>query len=106
MTSKWNGIRPLIQNSETNTKNIVRGHKILESANGVISIIGGKWTTSRAIAEEAVNMMLSKKKGRLIEHIDDKVNSLNYRLISTFIKDPKFTLPNRKLYIKEYSTLL
>jgi len=36
------------------TKDISREHQIETSSNGLISIIGGKWTTYRAIAEDAV----------------------------------------------------
>ncbi|MBL29867.1 MAG: FAD-dependent oxidoreductase [Flavobacteriaceae bacterium] len=50
------GLRPLarIDNSQT-TKEISRHHKINISTSGLISILGGKWTTYRKIGEDATN---------------------------------------------------
>ena len=50
------GLRPLaIDNSKENsTKEISRGHKIKVSTTGLISILGGKWTTYRKIGEDSI----------------------------------------------------
>ena len=37
------------------TKEISRNHKIYVSDSGMLTITGGKWTTYRQMAEEAVN---------------------------------------------------
>jgi glycerol-3-phosphate dehydrogenase len=56
VTSAWCGLRPLVENVETeNTAQIVREHLILTSASGLLSITGGKWTSYRKMAEEAVD---------------------------------------------------
>lgn len=56
VTSAWCGLRPLVENMETeNTAQIVREHLILMSASGLLSIAGGKWTSYRKMAEEAVD---------------------------------------------------
>jgi glycerol-3-phosphate dehydrogenase len=51
------GLRPLAapKEGETETKEISRGHKIMVSPSGLITILGGKWTTFRKMAEETVN---------------------------------------------------
>jgi glycerol-3-phosphate dehydrogenase len=56
VVSTWAGIRPMVASSEPKDPSAVsRKHKILESPSGVISVVGGKLTTYRAIAEHAVN---------------------------------------------------
>ncbi|MCC5932046.1 MAG: glycerol-3-phosphate dehydrogenase/oxidase [Cyclobacteriaceae bacterium] len=51
------GLRPLAapKEGETSTKEISRGHKIMVSTTGLVTIIGGKWTTFRKMAEETVD---------------------------------------------------
>ena len=65
ITSSWSGGRPLIKpNSIEKSKNIVREHEIEVLKNGLISILGGKWTTSRKIALDAlkeIEILLRRK---------------------------------------------
>lgn len=51
------GLRPLAapKEGETKTKEISRGHKITVSPTGLVTILGGKWTTFRKMAEETVD---------------------------------------------------
>ena len=55
--SVFAGLRPLAapQDEEKETKEISRHHKILISVSGLITIIGGKWTTYRKMAEDVVD---------------------------------------------------
>eukprot|EP00127_Corallochytrium_limacisporum_P003272 Clim_evm121s147 gene=Clim_evmTU121s147 len=54
--SVWAGIRPLVTDPESkDTKSLSRNHVITESPSGLITIAGGKWTTYRAMAADAVN---------------------------------------------------
>ncbi|WP_185864612.1 glycerol-3-phosphate dehydrogenase/oxidase [Blattabacterium cuenoti] len=57
--SAFSGLRPLVlpknSSSKTDTKDISRSHKLMISRSGLISIIGGKWTTYRKMAEETIN---------------------------------------------------
>lgn len=55
--SVFAGLRPLAapERDGKSTKEISRHHKILVSVAGLISIIGGKWTTYRKMAEDAMN---------------------------------------------------
>ena len=55
--SVFAGLRPLAasENKEESTKEISRHHKITVSTSGLVSILGGKWTTYRKIAEDTVN---------------------------------------------------
>ena len=51
------GLRPLAapEGEEKTTKNISRSHKIIVSVSGLITIIGGKWTTYRRMAQDAID---------------------------------------------------
>lgn len=54
--SAWSGLRPLVRNpSASTTEGLVRNHMIYVSNSGLLTIAGGKWTTYRAMAEEAVD---------------------------------------------------
>jgi glycerol-3-phosphate dehydrogenase len=51
------GLRPLAANPDNpaSTKEVSRRHKITISSSGLLSIVGGKWTTYRRMAEETIN---------------------------------------------------
>jgi len=57
----WAGVRPLYKDKDvTNDRDIPRTFKLLDHEQrdgvaGIFSIVGGKWTTYRLMAEEAVN---------------------------------------------------
>jgi glycerol-3-phosphate dehydrogenase len=59
VTSVWCGLRPLVQAAETaDTAQIVREHLIQMSPSGLLSMAGGKWTSYRKMAEEAVDQAI------------------------------------------------
>lgn len=50
------GIRPLIAADSKDTKSLSRDHKVeVDEHTGLISILGGKWTTYRAMAEDTID---------------------------------------------------
>ena len=49
------GLRPLVKNTAKKTAEISRDHSVLVSESGLISVLGGKWTTYRKMAEDVVN---------------------------------------------------
>jgi glycerol-3-phosphate dehydrogenase len=52
----WSGIRPLVKDPNAkNTESLVRNHLINVSDSGLLTCAGGKWTTYRQMAEEAVD---------------------------------------------------
>ncbi|HKK42052.1 MAG TPA: glycerol-3-phosphate dehydrogenase/oxidase [Bacteroidales bacterium] len=55
------GLRPLAANPDnpTSTKEVSRRHKITLSQSGLLSIVGGKWTTYRRMAEETIDKGIS-----------------------------------------------
>lgn len=56
--SVFAGLRPLAApKKDGKTKEISRSHKIITSESGLVTIIGGKWTTYREMGEEVVNTL-------------------------------------------------
>ncbi|KEO74693.1 glycerol-3-phosphate dehydrogenase/oxidase [Anditalea andensis] len=60
--SSYAGMRPLAAPAEerSKTQDISRSHKITVSKSGLVSIIGGKWTTFRKMGEDAVDAIVNK----------------------------------------------
>lgn len=62
----WAGVRPLYKDKiTTSDRDISRAYKLLDhkerdGVDGFISIVGGKWTTYRLMAEDMVNMVAAK----------------------------------------------
>ncbi|OQE37787.1 hypothetical protein PENCOP_c009G03944 [Penicillium coprophilum] len=52
----WSGIRPLVRDPKVkNSEALVRNHLVTVSPSGLLTCAGGKWTTYRQMAEEAVD---------------------------------------------------
>jgi len=66
----WAGVRPLFEDKpapDTDSRLMTRAHAILDHASrdgveGLISVVGGKFTTFRHMAEEAMNLVCAKLK--------------------------------------------
>jgi len=62
VTGVWSGLRPLLaahegQQLSERTADLSRRHQVTDSKDGVIHITGGKWTTYRQMAEDAVDAL-------------------------------------------------
>jgi glycerol-3-phosphate dehydrogenase len=49
------GLRPLLNSGGDTTADVSRKHAVLESANGLITVVGGKLTTYRRMAQDALD---------------------------------------------------
>ncbi len=58
--SSWSGLRPLVSRPEADTARLARDHLIQESASGLLTLTGGKWTTYRKMALDLVNYVVKK----------------------------------------------
>lgn len=61
----FSGLRPLVTGVGKTTSKLSREHHIDASASGLVTIAGGKWTTYRRMAEDAIGFAV--KKGLLPE---------------------------------------
>ncbi|GFZ11222.1 FAD-dependent oxidoreductase family protein [Actinidia rufa] len=83
--SAWSGIRPLATDPSTkNTESISRDHVVCEDYPGLVTITGGKWTTYRSMAEDAVDAAINS--GKLSP--TNKCLTYNLRLIGGDGWDP------------------
>ncbi|MFC9895160.1 glycerol-3-phosphate dehydrogenase/oxidase [Nocardia sp. NPDC127579] len=55
------GLRPLLKTSSGSTADISRRHAVLHSPNGIITIVGGKLTTYRRMAQDAVDAAVTAR---------------------------------------------
>jgi glycerol-3-phosphate dehydrogenase len=57
--SAWSGLRPLVRDpnprARKGTAQLARTHVVEESPRGLVTVVGGKWTTYRRIATDAVD---------------------------------------------------
>ncbi|CAK9872889.1 unnamed protein product [Sphagnum jensenii] len=59
--SAWSGIRPLATDPNvkgTDTASISRDHVVCLDSDGLVTVTGGKWTTYRSMAEDAVDVAI------------------------------------------------
>ena len=57
--SAWSGLRPLVQfDASASTAQLVREHLLMVSPSGLVTMAGGKWTSYRKMAEEAVDRVI------------------------------------------------
>lgn len=76
--SSWSGLRPLvIDDRADNTEELVREQYITKSKSGLVSIVGGKWTTYRKMAEDVLNYAINNKTYNKLS----KCETISYKLI-------------------------
>ena len=60
--SIWGGLRPLVRadDDEAATKTLSREHTVLVSPSCLVTVTGGKWTTYRAMAEDVLDICMTR----------------------------------------------
>ena len=67
------GLRPLLAGEREETSRLSREHAVARVAPGLVAIAGGKYTTYRVMAADAVNAAVPDLPGRVPPSITDKV---------------------------------
>ncbi len=72
--SAYAGLRPLVREEGKSESEVSREHKIFEDPDGLITLIGGKYTTYRTMAKEIVDLVVKRLglKGKMFECDTDK----------------------------------
>jgi len=60
VVSAWVGLRPLLRQDHANPSAVSREHRVVESAQGLLSIAGGKLTTYRVMARDVVDRVAAR----------------------------------------------
>lgn len=86
--SAWSGIRPLVSDpNKPNTQSLARNHIVHVSPTNLVTIAGGKWTTYRSMAMEAIDAaiqgllprsLLSRNFENLIQKTKNNFTFLSY----------------------------
>ncbi len=73
--SAYAGLRPLVRQEGKSESEVSREHRIFEDEDGLITLIGGKYTTYRTMAKELVDLAVKRLgyKGKRYQCITDKV---------------------------------
>ena len=57
----FSGLRPLLDSGEGSTADVSRKHQLITSPDGMVTIVGGKLTTYRRMAQDALNAALEQR---------------------------------------------
>jgi glycerol-3-phosphate dehydrogenase len=61
--SAWCGLRPLVRDPRRRgTAELSRSHVVAESQSGLVTVVGGKWTTYRRIAADALRHLVGRQR--------------------------------------------
>ncbi|MBD2699858.1 FAD-dependent oxidoreductase [Spirosoma sp. BT702] len=94
--SGFGGIRPLIVSSRTDTKTLLRDHEVeLDETSGLLSLLGGKWTTYRLMAQDAIDRVSEQlgKSERSKTETHYLVGGENYRYEDWQLLQKAYNLP-------------
>jgi glycerol-3-phosphate dehydrogenase len=111
IVSGFAGARPLVRAGGSRaTKKLARDHEVeADAPSGLISIMGGKWTTHRAMAEDTINAVQKSlgalvKPGATIDH--PLVGSKNYtpEYWQTLVRDYQLSEATAKHLSQKFGT--
>ncbi|TNE74702.1 glycerol-3-phosphate dehydrogenase/oxidase [bacterium] len=110
------GVRPLVSSEKANTSELIRNHEIelIEEAR-FLSVLGGKWTTYRKMAEDAVDEVCkqltidadSETEETFLMHslsFDEYEELIKEYQLDTILKDYLFKYGKDVLKVLSYST--
>lgn len=99
--SSFAGLRPLAapESEGKATREISRHHKVLVSVSGLISVIGGKWTTYRKMAEDAVDYAI------MVGELEEKDCLTRDIRIHGFFEGPEGSLSPSSVYGSERQSM-
>jgi glycerol-3-phosphate dehydrogenase len=77
----WAGLRPLVKSATTGrTADLSRGHKVAISRSGVVTVTGGKLTTYRHMAADAVDAAATALGGNVVGRVSRRSPTSRLRL--------------------------
>jgi glycerol-3-phosphate dehydrogenase len=96
VTARWAGLRPLVANeAKARTADLSRRHRVARHADGMISVTGGKLTTYRRMAADAVDVVMEAlgRRGRSITR-DLPLHDDDERVLAAMVeRDPSLGAP-------------
>jgi len=91
--SAWSGLRPLVKDpkapADGSTAKLSRTHEIVVDSNGLVSVMGGKWTTYRRMAQDAMDQILQTRPD---VHARGRCRTKNMRLLGSGDPSGKYSV--------------
>lgn len=101
--SSWCGIRPLVAPpKDADTSSIVREHELRQNKSGLIAMIGGKWTTYRKMAEQAVDFILKVQNKEKIKSKTKKFKLVGSQNLDTNYLSKKVNKQTNDYLLSQY----
>jgi glycerol-3-phosphate dehydrogenase len=98
--SVFAGLRPLAATKGKSTKEISRSHKVIVSLSGMVTTIGGKWTTYRRMGEDTIDK--ATLIGDLPERPSVTKNLAIHGAVNSFdFDDPLYIYGTDKVFIQK-----
>ena len=70
------GLRPLLAGESEETSKLSREHVVAHSVPGLVVVAGGKWTTYRVMAKDAIDEAVRALDGRIAESVTENIGLL------------------------------
>jgi len=96
------GLRPLVKGNSKTTSGLSREHLITVSESELISIVGGKWTTYRKMAEDVIDVAIQKSQLPFIKSKTDALPIHGYQEETDF-KAPLYYYGKDQFFVREIS---
>lgn len=95
--STFSGVRPLVAQEKKDPWAVSRGHRIHQDRNGLVSVLGGKFTTFRKIAEDGVDQIARRFPGKKLAPCrtsssplgQERLNLRNQKIFEWLQEDPQ-----------------
>ena len=99
------GLRPLLTGESDDTSKLSREHAVLESATGLISVAGGKYTTYRLMARDAVDAAVSDLGERIADSRTETIQLVGADGFARTMEDPsQIALPEPERLLRRYGS--
>ncbi|HEU4917031.1 MAG TPA: glycerol-3-phosphate dehydrogenase/oxidase [Acidimicrobiia bacterium] len=99
------GLRPLLTGESDDTSMLSREHAVIVSDTGLISVAGGKYTTYRIMARDAVDAAVSDLGGRVAASATEQIALVGARGWAEMMEDPaRLGLPDPIRLMRRYGS--
>jgi glycerol-3-phosphate dehydrogenase len=105
----FSGERPLVKSSTGKTSQLLRTHEVEVSESGLVSVLGGKWTTFRAMGEETIDEIIKHfksvtKNPSITKDLTFYSNHTILNLENNLVSKWKIPLPTVQYLVQHYGT--
>ena len=101
------GLRPLLTGESDDTSKLSREHAVLESASGLITVAGGKYTTYRLMARDAVDVAAAGLGKEVPVSRTEEIPLVGADGFASIMEDPaQIALPEPERLLRRYGSMV